>query len=163
MYNAVLLPLALTSTKLDNFLPTRMTFVTYPTKLSGRGCPEKWKERQLKWRAKGAWQNFQLINGCVNCFVSIHVLLQCYTTIMKRMKQATLFGFFAVNMLIILCLPCLNDWFASHHTLCLQEWFVQVNQRMLKQRISIMDTADSRGVASHPIHPPWISPCKEMV
>jgi len=48
-----------------------------------------------------------------------------------------LFGFFALNMLIILCLPCLSDWFASHHTLkclwhCLQEWFVQVNQRVLR-------------------------------
>ena len=60
---------------------------------------------------------------------------QCSTTIMKRMKQATLFGFLVLNTLIILCLPCLSDWFASHHTLCLQEWFVQVNQRGLKQRI----------------------------
>ena len=39
-----------------------------------------------------------------------------------------------------------------HHTLCLQEWFVQVNQRMLKQRISIMDTAHPKGVA--PPQPP---------
>ena len=57
------------------------------------------------------------------------------TTIMKRMKQATLFGFFALNMLIILCLPCLSDWFASHHTLCLQESSIQVNQRVFKQLV----------------------------
>ena len=55
---------------------------------------------------------------------------QCSTTIMKRMKQATLFSFLVQHMLIILCL---SDWFASHHTLCLQEWFVQVNQRVLKE------------------------------
>ena len=52
----------------------------------------------------------------------------------------------------------------SHHTLCLQERFVQVNQRVLKQRISIMDTAHlgrEGGGAIHPIYPsPWISPCK---
>ena len=46
----------------------------------------------------------------------------------------------------------------SHQTtLCLQEWFFQVNQRVLKQRISII-------WAIHPIYPlppsPWISPCK---
>ena len=57
---------------------------------------------------------------------------QCSTMIMKRMKQATLFGFRVLNLLII---PCLSDWFASHHTLSFQEWFVQVNQRGLKQRI----------------------------
>ena len=72
--------------------------------------------------------------GHVNCFVSsmCSCSCQCSTTIMKRMKQATLFGFLVLNMLNI---PCLSDWFASHHTLCLQEWFVQVNQRVLKQRI----------------------------
>ena len=42
----------------------------------------------------------------------------------------------------ILCLPCLSDWFPSHR-FCLQEWF---------------DPPHPRGVASHPIHPPWISP-----
>ena len=51
---------------------------------------------------------------------------------MKRMKQATLFGFLVLNMLSLLCL---SDEFASHHALCLQEWFVQVNQRVLKQKI----------------------------
>ena len=54
---------------------------------------------------------------------------RCSTTIMKRMSRATLFGF---NMLIILCL---SDWFASRQTLGLQEWFVQVNQRVLKKYI----------------------------
>ena len=52
--------------------------------------------------------------------------------IIKRMKQATLFGFLVLNMLIILCQ---SDWFASHQTVGLQEWFVQVNQRVLKQKI----------------------------
>ena len=57
----------------------------------------------------------------------------------------------------LLIILCLSDWFASHRTLCSQGWFVQVNQRVLKHRINIMDTAHPRGVASHPIHPPWIS------
>ena len=35
---------------------------------------------------------------------------------------------FSLNMLSILCLPCLSDWFASHH-FCLQEWFVPAHQR----------------------------------
>ena len=66
---------------------------------------------------------FWLINyslGYVSCFVSIHMLCscQCSTTIMKRMKQAILFGFLVLNML---SLPCLSNEFASHHILCLQE------------------------------------------
>ena len=77
---------------------------------------------------------------------------QCSTTIMKRMKQAMPFGFF------VLCLPCLCDWFASHCTLCLQEWFVRVNQRMLKELL-LWTLHTQGGVASHPIHPHWISPC----
>ena len=59
---------------------------------------------------------------------------RCSTIIMKRMKQAALFGFLVLNMLIILCLPCLSDWFASHHILRLQEWFVQVNQRVCSNK-----------------------------
>ena len=51
---------------------------------------------------------------------------------MKRMKQAMLFGFLVLNMF---SLPCVSNGFASYHTLYLQEWFVQVNQRALKQRI----------------------------
>ena len=80
---------------------------------------------------------------------------QCSTTIMKRMKQATLFGFLVLNMLIILCL---SDWFASNHALRLQEWIAQVNQKGLTQRI-LWRLHTQVGVASHPIHPPWISPC----
>ena len=64
-----------------------------------------------------------LIDLCQStCFCSCW----CSTTIMKRMKQATLFGFLVLNMLIILCQ---SDWFASHQTVGLQEWFVQVNQK----------------------------------
>ena len=86
------------------------------------------------------------------CFCSC----QCSTTIMKRMKQATLIGFLVLNMLIILCQ---SDWFASHQTVGLQEWFVQVNQRVLKQKI-LWRLQTQGGVASHPIHPPpWISHC----
>ena len=52
----------------------------------------------------------------------------------KRMKQATcmLIGFRVLNMLSLLCL---SDGFASHHAVCLQEWFVQVNQRVLKELV----------------------------
>ena len=56
---------------------------------------------------------------------------------MKRMKQATLFGFFALNMF------CLSDWFASHQKLGLQEWFVQVNQSA--QTKYVMETPNPRG------------------
>ena len=93
---------------------------------------------------------------------------QCSTTIMKRMKQDTLFGFLVLNVLLII--PCLSDWFASHHTLCLQEywqeWFVHVTQRVL-QLVAIMETAHPRGwlaTQSTPPPPPpppppsWISP-----
>ena len=66
---------------------------------SAEADPEKWKERWLKWRAKGVLWNFQLINyslGHVSqsmCSCSC----QCSTTIMKRMKQAMPFGFFALK------------------------------------------------------------------
>ena len=76
--------------------------------------PEKWKERWLKWPP----QNFLLIKyslGHVNCFVSIHMLLQLSVFYCHHEE------------------PCLSDWFASHHTLGLKERFVQVNQRVLKQ------------------------------
>ena len=59
---------------------------------------------------------------------------------MKRMKQAMLFGFL---VLVILCLPSLSDGFASHHTLCLQEWFVKSESAQAK---NIMDTAHRWGV-----------------
>ena len=64
------------------------------------------------------------------------------------MKQATLFGFLVLNVGFSL--------FVSVIDLRLIHLFtrmVQVNQRVLKERISIMDTAHPRGVASHPNHP----------
>ena len=108
-------------------------------------------------------QNFSQINySCrhVNWFVvSIHVLLQLSVFYHHHEENEASYAVWlsCLNMLSFLWVP---DWFASHHTLCLQECFVQVNQRVLKQRISIMDTAHPKEVASHPIHPPWISPCK---
>ena len=75
---------------------------------------------------------------------------QCSTTIMKRMKQATLFGFFALK----------------YSLFTRSEWLLIITRMVCSsisesaQRISIMDTAHPRGVASHQIHsPPWISPC----
>ena len=90
--------------------------------------PEKWMGRWLKWRTKDVQRNFWLIKyslGHVNCFVSIHVLLQLSHHHEENEASYAVW----LNMLIIVCL---SDWFASHHTLCLQEWFVQVNQRRLK-------------------------------
>ena len=80
---------------------------------------------------------------------------QCSTTIMKRMKQATLFGFLVLNMLIILCL---SDWFAAHQTLGLQERFVQVNQRVLKQKKILWRLQTQGGWLATQSTPPWISP-----
>ena len=55
----------------------------------------------------------------------------------------------------------LSEWMISisSYTLFTRMVCSKVNQRVLKRRISSMDTAHPRGVASHPIHPPWISPC----
>ena len=98
--------------------------------------PEKWKEGWLKWPPP----NFLLIKyslGHVNCFVSIHMLLQLSVFYSHHEE------------------PCLSDWFASHHTLGLKEWFVQVNQRVLKQW-----HCTPKGP---PIHLPWISPWRSTV
>ena len=88
---------------------------------------------------------FWLINyslGNVNCLCqsTCFCSCRCSTTIMKRMKQATLFG--------ILVDYSLSGWFVSR-TLGLQEWFVQINQ---SAQTNIMKTPNPRGVASHPIH-----------
>ena len=105
---------------------------------------EKWKEMWLNWPAKHAakflanWTGM-LIDLCQStCFCSC----QC-SAIMKRMKQTVLFGF------LLSIFSVFSEWLI---TLCLQEGFVQVNQWVLKERISIVDTAHPRGVASHPNH-----------
>ena len=54
--------------------------------------------------------------------------------------------------------PCLSDWFASHHTLCLQEGFVQVNQRILKE-LQILHTQGGWLATQSTPPPPRISPC----
>ena len=50
----------------------------------------------------------------------------------------------------------LSEWMISisSYTLFTRMVCSKVNQRVLKRRISSMDTAHPRGVASHPIHPP---------
>ena len=98
---------------------------------------------------------------CVICFVSFHVVLQLsvfYHHDEENIANYAVWhffsGIFSLNMLIILCLPCLSDWFASHHTL----WMVRLRKSESAQRINIfMDTAHLTGggvgVASHPIQP----------
>ena len=106
--------------------------------------PEKWKERWLKWGAEGTVWNFKYSLGHVNCFASIHMLLQL--SVFYHHHEA----------------PCLSDWFGSHDTLCLQEWFVQVNQRVLKQRI--LWTLHTQGRAPNPpLPPPRISPWNDII
>ena len=89
-----------------------------------RGWSRKMKGEVAKVaRAKGVPWNFRLINyslGCVNCFVLIHVLLQLSVFYIppswREWSKLCCLAF----VLSILCLPCLSDWFASHH-FCLQE------------------------------------------
>ena len=139
--------------------------------------PEKWKERWLKWCTKGAVGNFWLINyslGYVSCLCqsTCSCSCQCSTTIVKRMKQATLFGFLVLNML---SLPCLSNGFVSHHLLCLQEsccgdllsqkWLLWSESALLWTLLWTLHTQG--GVASHPIHPldqplKSLSPCSLM-
>ena len=97
-------------------------------------------------------QNFWQINYSyrhVNWFVvSIHVLLQLSVFYHHHeQNEASYIVWLSCSKCLLIAL-CLSDWFASHHTLCLQGWFVQVNQRVLKQRISIMDTTHPKEVAS---------------
>ena len=103
---------------------------------------------------------------------------RCSTTIMKRMKQAILFGFLVLNML---SLPCLSNGFASHHILCLQEsccgnvlsqkWLLSLVPRphlvfaMIREcsiTDSIMDTAHPRGCGQPP-NPPHGSAPEESI
>ena len=104
--------------------------------------PEKWKQRWLKWCAEGAARNFQLIKYLLehfNCFASIHVVL--HLSVFYHHHEE----------------PCLSDWFASHHTLGLQEWFTRMfcsSKSESAQRKNIMDTAYPRGVTSHPLDQP---------
>ena len=98
--------------------------------------------------------------GCVICFVSVHVLLQLSVFYHHHEENEASYAvwLFALNMLIILCLPCLSDWFASHHTL----WMVRLRKSESAQRINIfMDTACPKGGGewlSTQSNPPWISP-----
>ena len=54
--------------------------------------------------------------------------------------------------------PCLSDLFASHHTHCLQEWFVQVNQIVLKQRILWTLHTQGGWLATQSTPPPGSAP-----
>ena len=99
-----------------------------------RGWSKELKERWLKWSAKDTLGNFWLINyslGHVNCLVWIHVLLQLSVFYHHHHENEASYAVW----LSCFSLPCLSNGFTSHHTLCLQEWFVQVNQRVIKERI----------------------------
>ena len=125
--------------------------------------PEKWKERWLKWAHQSSVAKF-LVNQlfirvcyllCVNpcALAAVSVLrpswrewskLRCLAFCSKYVD----YSLFTLSEWL--------HWYAFHHTLRLQEWFVQVNQSA--QTKNIMDTGHPRGVASHPIHPPVSAP-----
>ena len=65
---------------------------------------------------------------------------RCSTTIMKRMKQATLFGFLVINFSLSKCLwiiLCLSDWFVSHHTLASSPGSFLLSVRGRKEEMSL--------------------------
>ena len=108
--------------------------------------PEKWKEMWLNWPMKHAakflanWTGM-LIDSCQStCFCSC----QC-SAIMKRMKQTMLFGFL---------LSIFSVWVI---TLCLQ-WFVQVNQWVLKELVLWTLHTQGGWLATQSTSTP-ISPC----
>ena len=73
-------------------------------------------------------RDYMLIASCQSvCSCSC----QCSTTIVKRMKQAILFVFLVLKYFVYLV------WVIDLHLIihCLQEWFVQVNQRVLKELV----------------------------
>ena len=103
--------------------------------------PEKWKERWLKWRTKGVLQNFQLINYSLGHFIALCQSMcfcscKCSTIIMKRMKQATLFGFLVLKCSLfilsvwLICITLLVKMVCSS-----KSESVQVNQRVLKELV----------------------------
>ena len=66
-----------------------------------------------------------------------------YVVIMKRMKQVTLFGFLVLEFTLSELFICISSLY-----LCLQEWFIQVNHRVLR----------GGGWLATQFTPPWISP-----
>ena len=91
----------------------------------------------------------------VNCFVSIHVLLQLSVFYHHREENEASYAVW-LSCSKIFCLPCLSDWFASHHTLLTR--MVCSSKSESAQRISIMDTAHPRGGWLATQSTPWISP-----
>ena len=95
-----------------------------------------------KWRTGKFW----LCQSTCSCSC------QCSTTIVKRMKQATLFDFFVLNML---SLPCLPVWVIDLHLII---HFVYKNGSSKSECSNKECYGYPRGVANHPIPPSRMSP-----
>ena len=118
--------------------------------------PEKWMGRWLKWRTKAVQQNFWLINYSlwhVNCFVSIHMLLQLSVFYHHHEENEASYAVWLFCSKYVL-----SEWLICISLYTLFTKMVCSSKSERAQTKNIMETAHPRGVASHPIHPPWISP-----
>ena len=105
--------------------------------------PEKWKERWLKWRAESVAQNFWLIKYSLEWLCVNPHALAAFSVLPPSWRA-------------------LSEWLICISSYTLFTRMVCSSKSESAQMKNIMDTVHPRGVASHPIHPPWISPCGQQ-